>query len=301
MELLQLHYFVKLAQRGHLNQTAEELVVSPSSISNSISRLEKELGVKLFDRVGRNIRLNDYGKAYLVHARRVLSEIECGKRELLDMAELRDNQLVLATPNPLVWQEAMQSFHRIYPNISIKHIFYDPVTSNSSTPPEQTDVLIASSDAFAHPDWQSSLLFRDNIVLAVPTDHSFTKRSEIALSEAKDEWFVSLSDSSFSRKCTELCREAGFEPRSRIECDYMLRPKIVLTEKMVCLTTYNGRETGVFSGIPLVPLTDPGAVREQCVFYKRSSYITKSVQLFVNFILDRYREFKPGTFSEMNS
>lgn len=62
MDLLQLKYFSELAKRQHLNKTAQEMLVTPSAISSSLARLEKEMGVKLFDRVGRNIRLNNYGK-----------------------------------------------------------------------------------------------------------------------------------------------------------------------------------------------------------------------------------------------
>lgn len=60
--MLQLKYFSELAKRQHLNKTAQEMLVTPSAISSSLARLEKEMGVKLFDRVGRNIRLNNYGK-----------------------------------------------------------------------------------------------------------------------------------------------------------------------------------------------------------------------------------------------
>ena len=67
MEFLQLRYFVELAKREHLTQVAEAMYVSPSAISSSISRLEEELGVKLFDRVGRNIKLSPYGKEYFFY------------------------------------------------------------------------------------------------------------------------------------------------------------------------------------------------------------------------------------------
>jgi len=65
MKLLQLYYFRALAEKEHLYRTATELYISPSALSTTISRLEKELGVQLFDRVGRNIRLNDNGKKIL--------------------------------------------------------------------------------------------------------------------------------------------------------------------------------------------------------------------------------------------
>lgn len=293
MEFLQLQYFCELAQRQHLTQTATAMMVSPSAISNSISRLESELGVKLFDRIGRNLRLNAYGEAYLKHVTRAMSELEDGHRELSDMQGNRDTRLVLATTNPLVWQGPVQAFHRQYPYIQLKHIHFDPISSKSPLPQEPADIIIACSEAFSNPEWDSALLFEDNIVLAVPPGHKFEGRESIALSEAKDEWFVSLSRSSFSLRCDELCREAGFEPKSRIECDYMLRPKMIQNENMVCLTTYNGRNTGIFSGISLVRLTDVNVQRDQAIFWKKSRYLPSAVKLLRDYLLALYKDYRP--------
>ena len=293
MEFLQLQYFCELAKRQHLTQTASAMMVSPSAISNSISRLENELGVKLFDRIGRNLRLNSYGEAYFKHVTRAISELEDGQRELSDMQGSRETRLVLATTNPFVWQEPIQAFHRLHPYIQLRHIHFDPISSKSPLPHEPADIIIACPDAFSHPEWDSAPLFEDKIVLAVPPGHRFSGRSSMELAEAKDEWFVSLSKSSFSVKCDELCREAGFEPKSRIECDYMMRPKMILNENMVCLTTYNGRNTGIFKGVPIIPLTDVSAKRDQSIFWKKSRYLPSAVKLLRDYMLDLYRDYIP--------
>ena len=72
MKLLQLYYFKALAEREHLTATAAELYISPPSLSAAISRLETDLGVPLFDRVGRNIRLNDKGRQFYDHVKLAL-------------------------------------------------------------------------------------------------------------------------------------------------------------------------------------------------------------------------------------
>ena len=64
MELLQLQYFQAVARTGNITQAAKELYISQPCLSRSISRLEQSLGVALFDRKGRNIVLNQYGKAF---------------------------------------------------------------------------------------------------------------------------------------------------------------------------------------------------------------------------------------------
>ena len=74
MEPLQIKYFMAVAQSQHIAQTAKQLNVSQPAISLSISRLEQELGVKLFNRIGRNIVLNEYGAAFYEHANKILRE-----------------------------------------------------------------------------------------------------------------------------------------------------------------------------------------------------------------------------------
>ena len=86
MKLLQLYYFKALAEREHLTATAAELYISPPSLSAAISRLETDLGVPLFDRVGRNIRLNDKGRQFYDHVKLALDELDKGFDELQSTA-----------------------------------------------------------------------------------------------------------------------------------------------------------------------------------------------------------------------
>lgn len=82
MELLQLQYFLAVARLEHVTEAARNLHVTQSSLSKTIQRLEEDLGVPLFDRVGRNLRLNEFGSRFLRRAERALFELEQGSRSL---------------------------------------------------------------------------------------------------------------------------------------------------------------------------------------------------------------------------
>ena len=75
MDLVQLKYFVAVAEAGHLTNAAKKLNVAQPALSVSLARLEKEVGVPLFDRVGRNISLNKFGEIYLEYAEQALDRI----------------------------------------------------------------------------------------------------------------------------------------------------------------------------------------------------------------------------------
>ncbi len=72
MELSQLEYFKELAAIRHFTAAAQSIAISQPALSRSIKRLEEELGVPLFDRVGKSIRLTRYGEIFLEYATRAL-------------------------------------------------------------------------------------------------------------------------------------------------------------------------------------------------------------------------------------
>ena len=76
MNLLQLHYFKILAEKEHLLSSAKAIHISAPALSSSISKLEEELGVELFDHVGRGLRLNQNGRILYVHVCNIFSELD---------------------------------------------------------------------------------------------------------------------------------------------------------------------------------------------------------------------------------
>src|SRR5260370_36108688 len=87
MDLLQLRYFRIVARLEHMTQAAQELYISQSSLSKTIAHLERELGVSLFNRQGRQIQLNQYGKAFLRRGGQGFSSFGGGQREPADLSK----------------------------------------------------------------------------------------------------------------------------------------------------------------------------------------------------------------------
>ena len=76
MKMIQLEYFKAVAETGRVNLAAQRMCVTPSAISIAIDKLEKELGVQLFDRTPISVELNDAGRAYLESVNRVFALLE---------------------------------------------------------------------------------------------------------------------------------------------------------------------------------------------------------------------------------
>ncbi len=293
MELLQLRYFLELAKYEHLTKVAENMFVSPSAISSSISRLENELGVSLFDRVGRNIHLNPYGKAYYEAVQHAMSELDDGKKRLEDMMTSSETHLTMASTNPYIWLNPIHNFTKLYPYITFHTFSFDSIANGKKIPNDNVDLMIASPEGFNDPSWESTILFHDEIALAVPKDHPFANRTSIDLYEARNERFVNMPDSSFARYCNELCVNSGFIPKSQITCDYTLRPKIARSEGMVMLTTFNCRSSDIFHDMVFLSLKNENVQRNQAIFWPKDRYLSNSAQLFKKYIIELYKDYAP--------
>ena len=91
-----LNYFIAVAEHGGFTRAAAILHVSQPALSQQIRQLEETLGVRLFDRSGRNTCLTDAGKVWLIYARRALRELAEGQRALHDVDDLQRGTLRVA-------------------------------------------------------------------------------------------------------------------------------------------------------------------------------------------------------------
>ena len=85
MELTPLKYFVKLADVLSFTEASKELFITQSTLSLSIKQLEEELGVTLFDRIGKKIYLTDAGRDFLDCSRKAIEEVAYGIQHLKEM------------------------------------------------------------------------------------------------------------------------------------------------------------------------------------------------------------------------
>jgi len=219
MDLLQLHYFRTVARLEHMTRAAETLNVAQPALSKIITRLERELGVPLFDRQGKRIRLNPYGHAFLDKVDRALNLLEQAKQEVADMAGMERGTIHLATVTMNRFADLLGAFRLAFPDVTIR------VTQ---TTPEQVPDLLRGGDIdFAYttakieePDMQHLPLLHEALYLAVPPGHRLAERSRIELGEAAEEPFIALKKGyQFRSLVDELCRQAGLAPRIVCEVD----------------------------------------------------------------------------------
>lgn len=101
MNLNQLYYFQKVAKLQHYHQAARELNISQPSLSRSISNLEEELSITLFQKNGRNIEMTKYGRIFLDHVNRILEEVNIAENKMKSLAGSRSGHIDIGYVFPL--------------------------------------------------------------------------------------------------------------------------------------------------------------------------------------------------------
>ncbi len=219
MEFLQLKYFQTVARLEHMTKAAEELRIAQPSLSKTIARLEEDLGVPLFDRQGRKIQLNAFGKVFLKRVERAFHELSEGKREIKDLAGLSQESITLAVSIPRILPDLLGSFLNQYPHVRFQQFLES--TSSMKRQLEDAEIeFCISSVPIEGPEIVWEPLMTEEIFLIVPPGHRLAGRDSIYLHEVKDESFISMNTGYGFRNLTdEFCKEAGFIPHIAFEGD----------------------------------------------------------------------------------
>ena len=127
----------------------------------------------------------------------------------------------------------------------------------------------------------------DKPLFAVYPSHPFALRKAVRFIDAKNENFIALSkDFSMRKFFDDLCAVAGFTPKIIMECDYMLRSKMLAAEYGIILTTESGARTSSLGNVVFVDIIDPGLRRTQAVIWNKRRHLSKTAILFRDFMVD---------------
>lgn len=192
MEWEQLEYFQTLARIQHVTKAAETLSITQPALSRSIVRLENHLGVPLFDRQGRSIKLNKYGERFLKRVDSMIQEYTEGKEEIQSLLKPDQGEVSLGflhTLGTTIVPNLIGTFKDRYPNVhfqlnqSHSNLLLDKLKSG-----ELDLCLLASFPAESNIMWKP--LWQEELFLFLPKNHVLAAREDITLNEIANEPFV---------------------------------------------------------------------------------------------------------------
>lgn len=295
MELLQLQYFIAVARLEHMTEAARSLHVTQSSLSKTIQRLEESLGAPLFDRTGRQLRLNDYGSRFLPRAERALFELEQGQQELADLSDLKAGKLRLAVTTASTLPGILSAFRKKRPFVQFHVQMVGLADMVAMLHRGEVDFGI-SSPPVEEEDIHCRIVCVDPVVLAVPKGHRLADRVSVSLDELKDEWFVSVKKGYGIRDSVDaVClRTAGFAPQYVYEGDEPARLS-ALVEADIGLAFMPSTAMNPQASLRYVRIADAELTREIALLWHKRRYLSQAALEFRDVVL-AYFEAEAGAW-----
>ena len=221
MLLRHLRYLLAVADHGGFTRAAEALHVSQPTLSQQIRQLEETLGVALFDRTSRTVKATDAGEAYIECARRVLVELEAGKRALHDVKDLSRGNLRLAmTPTFMAYLVGplVRDFAALYPGIHLQILELSMDDIEAGLADDSLDIAIAFTPV-RHPDLECIPAFTETLGVMVGREHPLYDSSGVLTSSDLAQLDFALLAPDFITRLSidEYFRQLGITPQVRIE------------------------------------------------------------------------------------
>jgi LysR family hydrogen peroxide-inducible transcriptional activator len=222
MEIHQLRYACAVAEAGSFSRAAERCQIAQPSLSQQVLKLEEDLGAKLFDRLGRSIRITDAGRAFLPHARSILEQVEAARSSVAEKnTDTRGSVAVGAIPTiaPYLMPRYTAAFARKYPDAKLRIV------------EETTPILIAALRELSidiailalplrHRELKVFTIRTEPLFAVLPKDHPRASAESVALKGLRGEPFVMLRDGHCFRDLSiATCTHARVTPKIAFESD----------------------------------------------------------------------------------
>ncbi|QCI68534.1 LysR family transcriptional regulator [Phreatobacter stygius] len=183
MDFTQLRYFHEVAQVGTIRKASDKLNVAPSALSRQIQQLEHQVGMPLFERHTRGMRLTEAGEIYALHAKLVMMDAERARSELAALRGLERGGVRLVVVEGVVssyLMEAIGRFRADHPDISFELMVTGTADVVADVRKGDADIGIAFN---AKPDPQVEFLFQldDEVRAMCSPDHPLTRLAKVSL------------------------------------------------------------------------------------------------------------------------
>jgi DNA-binding transcriptional LysR family regulator len=204
VQLLQVEGFLEVARRGSVSRAAEALFITQPTLTARLHGLERELGVKLFLRTPRGMRLTDAGRAWVPFAERALRALVDGRDALEQVMTASSGHLIIASA------PAVSTY--VLPGLLEKFVAGHPRVEVSVRTGHSEDIValvlrdevqIGLGRAIQHPELELRPFHREELVLVCAPDHPFAKRRGVTMTELTAEKLIMFDRTSSYYEITQ--------------------------------------------------------------------------------------------------
>ncbi|MFR7416930.1 LysR family transcriptional regulator [Megasphaera massiliensis] len=293
MNLKQLQYFLKLAETEHYRKAAESLFITEPSLNRAIREMEKELGIQLFEKRGRNIFLNKYGHLFLPYVKRSLQELERGVDLMKAYTRPDQGKITLGfiyTMGYTLVPEMITQFQAVEGNDGITFDFHQGTTAAliKELKEEKIDAALCSS-VENEPDVLFYPVAEEELVVAVPKGHPLSNRGSVSLKELEPYPVIAFDKSSgLNEMINKLLDQAQVHLKTacHVEEDNAMAGFVAAGYGVAILPDFY---TLQYYNLDRLPIADSFERRYLFLALLRQSQVLPVVERFRNFLLSRWQ------------
>lgn len=227
-----LSAFLEVADSASFSKAAERLFLSQPAVSKRIATLEDQLGVSLFDRVGRQISLTDAGRALLPYARRVLHEIEDGRRALSKLSEKVEGRLSIGTSHHIGLHRlppVLRAYTLSYPEVDLDIQFMDSEVACQAVLAGKLELGIVTLPTQPLPQLKSRLTWPDPLAVVAAHSHPLAQIRQPSLDDLASHPAVLPDEATYTHRIvTAALMHHGLTPRIRLATNYLETLKMLV-------------------------------------------------------------------------
>lgn len=295
MQLHQLRYVIAVAEHGSFSKAADELFLSQPSLSVQVRKLERELGVTLFDRLSRKVVLTGAGEAFVRHARAALVDLDRARSCAVDEQQLRAGRVAVGAPPSVAARmlpRMLAEFGERYPGVDVRLMERNqPSEFEGMVANGELDLAVVRRPR-SRADLAERVLIRERIVVLLPGNHPLAGAGVVAARDLADERFVAMERGSGLRALFDsTCQRAGFEPDVTVETTQLATLWGMVESGVGVALVPRLASTGLLNsaGVHLATLSDEAAQRELLVVWRDSPALPSAASTFLEHLIAHSR------------
>lgn len=283
MEVRQLGYFIKAAEMLHFTEAAAASFVTQSTLSQQIKQLEEELGMLLFDRIGKQVRLTEAGNMFLLHAKQIILDIKKSKQAIFELANMVNGELKIGVTYAFssMLLPALTPFSEKYPGIMI-HVEYGTAGElENKLRTADLDIILAFHEQADSSGLEMQPLFSSRIMMVVAKKNQLANLNKISLKELGKLELILPSNGFSSRDLlNEIFRKNNILPNIKIEMNDV-HSLLSMVESGNWATIINEKAIGTWETLTAIPISGKELYKQAFILWQKGVYRKKSAMLFM--------------------
>jgi LysR family hydrogen peroxide-inducible transcriptional activator len=284
MEFHQLRYVCAVADTGSFSRAAERCQVAQPSLSQQVLKLEEDLGARLFDRLGRSIRITEAGRAFLPHARSILEQMEAARSSVAEKNTGARGSVavgVIPTIAPYLMPRYTAAFAKKFPDAKLRIVEETTPILIEGLRDLSIDIAVLALP-LRHKDLEFFPIRTEPLFAALPKDDPRAASESLALKNLRGESFVMLRDGHCFRDLSiATCTHARVTPNIAFESD-QFSSVLGMVAAGVGISLVPEMAIDRDAGCRYVRLSDIGATRTIVAAVRRGRSFNRVQQAFLS-------------------